>query len=240
MKPRAIGIVAGGGGPIGSSAIFREVISECQKQFGSWRSYEYPCMNVYSFPYSEIMLVNHNLSSIPSRELSYCIQQLKLLGMEIIVIPCFTMSSYLTYRNYGVELIEMGTVIHFHLEKHQIKNPLVICSARTRNSGYCDKHFECHYPHPSIQQEVNALIEVALRGEKVDLRPLLDRFPDVPILCAMTTLNAQMCPEIDDERWINPNKILAKYIVHRSYEGDSSGNDHGFFEIQREAAMIGY
>ncbi|MBS0622408.1 MAG: hypothetical protein JSR80_05575 [Verrucomicrobia bacterium] len=57
MKPRPIGIVAGGGGPIiGSSAMLRDIISECQRKYHSCRSYEYPCINFYSYPYSETML----------------------------------------------------------------------------------------------------------------------------------------------------------------------------------------
>lgn len=53
----------------------------------------------------------------------------------------------------------------------------------------------------------------------MDIRPLLDKLLDVPILCAMTTINAQLIGEVDDPRWINPNKILAQYVVYRSYEG---------------------
>jgi aspartate/glutamate racemase len=238
MKPRAIGIVAGGGGPMGSSSVLRDIISECQKKYNSRRSYEYPCINFHSYPYAETMLPN-NPTCIPSRELSYCIQQLKLIGMEIIVVPCFTMSSYLTYRSYGVELIETGAMMRLHLEKNKIKNPLVLCSDRTRMSGYCNQYFECHYPNDQIQREVALLIEEALTGEKIDVLPLLSKLPDVPILCAMTTLNAQM-EEIDDPRWINSNKLMAEYVVYRSYEGkvdDEESLQTGFIEIQRDAAM---
>ena len=239
MKPRPIGIVAGGGGPIGSSSVLRDIISECQKKYNSHRSYEYPCINFYSYPYSETMLVN-NATSIPSRELSYCIQQLKLVGMEVIVVPCFTMSSYLTYRNYGVELIEAGAMMRLHLEKNKIKDPLVLCSTRTRMSGYCDKYFECHYPDEQIQKEISLLIEEALKGEKIDVLPVLKKLPDVPILCAMTTLNAQM-EEIDDPRWINPNKLIAEYVVYRSYEGtfeDGIYPETGFLKTQQEVASV--
>lgn len=65
------------------------------------------------------------------------------------------------------------------------------------------------------------LIELALKEEKVDIRLLLDKLPDVPILCAMTTINVQLIGEVDDPRWINPNKILAQYVVYRSYERKS-------------------
>ena len=238
MQPRSIGIVAGGGGPIGSSSVLRDIISECQKKYNSWRSHEYPCINFYGYPYSEMMLDNNSFS-MASRELSYCIQQLKLVGMEIIIVPCFTMCSYLTYRNYGVELIEMGTMMHAHLEKNNIKDPLVLCSDRTRRSGYCDKHFECHYPNDLIQKEIAFLIEEALKGEEVNMLPLLNKLPDVPIVCAMTTLNAQM-KKVDDPRWINPNKLMAEFVVYRSYEGVFGDNLFpGFIETQREAVAIG-
>lgn len=236
MKPRAIGIVAGGGGPIGSSSVLRDIIAECQRKYHSWRSYEFPCINFYSFPYSEMLLTN-NSCSIPSRELSYCIQQLKLIGMEIVVIPCFTVSSYLTYRNYGIELIEMGTMLSQYLENNNIKNPLVLCSERTRKSGYCNRNFECHYPNDTTQMELNSLIEQALKGEKVNIQPILDTLPDETIICACTVLNAQTeCTR--DTRLINPNTLLAQYVVHRSYEGDTEDQpfDKGFIEIQREAA----
>ena len=236
MKPRTIGIVAGGGNPIGSSSVLQNMISECQRKYNSWRSYEFPCMNFYSFPYSEMLLTNNDCT-IPSRELSYCIQQLKLVGMEIVVIPCFTASSYLTYRNYGIELIEMGAMMHHHLEKNNIQNPLVLCSNRTRLSEYCNKNFECHYPNQSIQNELNSLIEQALQGKKVNVQPLLDQLPDGPIVCACTVLNAQMLP-IEDPRWINPNEILAEYVIQRSYEGalENQPLKQAFMEIQREAA----
>jgi len=240
MKPRSIGIVAGGGGPIGASFVLRKIISECQEKYSSWRSYEFPCINFYSYPYSE-MLLEHNSCIIPSRELSFCIHQLKLLGMEIIVLPCFTMGSYLTYRNYGIELIEMGPVMKDHLEKNSIKNPLVLCSERTRKSEYCNKHFECHYPSDFIQNELSILIEKALRGEKIDMRPLLDRLPEVPILCAMTTLNAQLEEEVLDPRWIDSTQLLAQYVVKRSYEESLGNTDYsqiGFLETQHEAATM--
>lgn len=237
MKPRAIGIVAGGGGPVGSASVLQDILVECQQKYHSQRSYEFPCINFYSYPYSETLLAN-NPSSIPSRELSYCIQQLKLIGMEVIVVPCFTMSSYLTYRNYGVELIEMGTFMQLYLEKNKIKNPLVISSDRTRASGYCNKFFDCHYPDDDLQQEISPLIEAALRGEKISVHALMDLLPDTPILCAMTVVNAQI-GEVDDSRWINPNKLVAKYVVHRSYEGEENSSfQNGFIEIQREAASL--
>jgi aspartate/glutamate racemase len=237
MKPRAIGIVAGGGGPLGSSSVLQNIITECQQKYNSWRSYEFPCINFYSFPYSEMLLTN-NSCSIPSRELSYCIQQLKLVGMEIVVIPCFTMSSYLTYRNYGIELIEMGAMMHHYLEKNNIKDPLVLCTERTRKSGYCDRNFECHYPNETIQKELNCLIEHALKGEKVDMQPIVDKLPDEPIVCACTVLNGQMQP-IDNIRWINPNELLAEYVVYRSYEGNLEEQPlkEGFIEIQRDAVI---
>jgi len=238
-KPRAIGIVAGGGGPLGSTSVLKDIITECQRKYNSCRSYEYPCINFYSYPYSETMLTD-NPTTIPSRELSFCIQQLKLIGMEIIVVPCFTMSSYLTYRNYGVELIEAGAVMQKYLEKNNIKNPLVICSNRTRKSGYCNKYFECHYPSDSLQKEISLLIEEALKGDSVDLLPLLNKLPDMPIVCAMTTLNAQM-KELGDPRWINPNKLIAEYIVYRSYEGTLE--DHlfappGFLETPQDSFAL--
>lgn len=236
MKPRPIGIVAGGGNPIGSTSVLQNMISECQRKYNSWRSYEFPCINFFSFPYSE-MLLTRNDCTIPSRELSYCIQQLKLVGMEIVVIPCFTVSSYLTYRNYGIELIEMGTMMHHHLEKNNIQYPLVLCSERTRRSGYCDRNFACHYPTEAIQKELNALLEQALQGKKINVQPILDQLPDGPIVCAGTVLNAQMLP-IDDPRWINSNQVLAEYVIHRSYEGDLENQPlkQAFMEIQREAA----
>jgi len=235
MKPRSIGIVAGGGGPIGSASVLQELISECQRKYGSCRSYEYPCINFYSFPYSEIMLTQNSSSSIASRELSHSIQQLKLVGMEIIVVPCFTMCSYLTYRKFGVELIEMGPLMQDYLKKNNITNPLVLCSERTRKSRYCENHFACTYPNDPIQREITLLIERALSGKKITVRPLLDELPDVPILCAATILNAQMLKEPDDPRWINPNKLLAQYVICRSFEDyidqdfeykEESINDH--------------
>lgn len=237
MKPRPIGIVAGGGGPIGACSVLRDIISECQTHYGSWRSFEYPCINFYSFPYSETLLVNHNTSSLPSRELSYSIQQLKLIGMEIVVVPCFTMGSYLTYRNYGIELIEMGSLMRVYLEKHSISNPLVLCSERTRQSGYCDKNFPCHYPTDSAQKELNNLIEKALKGEKVDIQPLLNSLPNTPILCAMTTINAQLSHEVSDPRWINPNKVLAQHVVHRCFEGGYENTHPNFMESPRETVI---
>lgn len=241
MKPRPIGIVSGGGGPIGSVSILRDIVTECQKKYGSARSYEYPCVNFYSYPYSEMLLVNNNSSGIPSRELAYCIQQLKLIGMEIIVVPCFTMGSYLTYRNYGVELIEMGPIMQQYLKKNAISNPMVLCSERTRKSNYCDRYFSCQYPTESLQKEVSFFLEEALKGEKINIKPLLDKLPkDVPIVCAATTLNAQM-EDMDHPRLINPNKVLVQHVVQRSYEGtfgDNVNRESGFIDIQREAAAL--
>jgi hypothetical protein len=145
----------------------------------------------------------------------------------------------LKYRSYGVELIEAGTMMQRHLEKNKVKNLLVICSNRTKQSGYCNKYFECHYPDDSTQKEISLLIEQALKGEQINIQSVLDRLPDVPIVCAMTTLNAQM-GKIDDPRWIDPNKLMAEYVVHRSYEGkygDEESLQAGYIEIQREAAV---
>ncbi|MBI3901087.1 MAG: hypothetical protein HY324_02925, partial [Chlamydiia bacterium] len=69
-------------------------------------------------------------------------------------------------------------------------------------------------------------------------RPLLDKLPDVPIICAMTTINAQLIQEVDDPRWINPSKILAEHVVYRSYEGKpedplASDAQKGFMEVHR-------
>lgn len=217
MQPRSIGIVSGAGGPIGSTCILKEIIAECQKKYGSRRSFEFPCINFFSFPYSETLLVEHNASSVPSKELSYSIQQLKLNGIDIVVVPCFTMSSYLTYRSYGVELIEVGAVLKAHLEKQRIEDPLVLCSERTRVSGYCDKHFKCHYPSAEIQKEISHLYEEAQQGNKIHVEELLAKLPDQPIICAATLLNALM-EEVDDPRWINPNKLLVQHVVHRCFE----------------------
>jgi hypothetical protein len=103
-----------------------------------------------------------------------------------------------------------------------------------------NKYFECHYPDASIQKEISLLIDEAFKGEQIDIQPVLDRLPDVPIVCAMTTLNAQM-KEVRDPRWINPNKLMAEYIVYRSFEGsygDEGSLQSGYIEIQREAAAM--
>ena len=63
------------------------------------------------------------------------------------------------------------------------------------------------------------MIEQASKRERIDIGPILDQLPDGPIVCACTVLNAQMQPR-DDSRWINPNELLARYVVHRSYEGN--------------------
>lgn len=75
----------------------------------------------------------------------------------------------------------------------------------------------------------------------MDVRPLLDKLTDVPVLCEMTTINAQLAQDVDDPRWINPSKILAEYVVRRSYEGrleDALPYDpqKRFIEVQRDAA----
>ncbi len=133
------------------------------------------------------------------------------------------MSSYLINRNYGVELIEMGTVVKSYLLKNNSKNPLILCSDRTRRSGYCDKHFECHYPNYKIQKKINSLIEKAIKGGKIDIYSLLNELPDASIICAETVLNARL-NEINDPRWINPNKLLAQYVAYRSCEGTLEDN----------------
>ncbi len=58
------------------------------------------------------------------------------------------------------------------------------------------------------------------------MQPLLDKLPDGPIVCAMTTLNAQM-EKNEDPRLINPNKLLAEYVIFRSYEGQF-GDEESF------------
>jgi len=224
MSPRSIGIVAGGGGPLGSASILQAIIKECQTQHHSCRSYEFPCIDFFSFPYSEMLLLN-NAYTLPARELSYCIQQLKVIGMDMIVIPCLTLSSYLTFENYGVELIEVGSVMGNHFKKKEINNPLILCTERARQSGYCEKHFRCRYPDREIQNELNCLIEKALLGERVSIAAILQKLPAGPIVSACTVLNAQMQP-VDDPRVLFSNNLLTTYVVKRSYSAPYTYSNH--------------
>lgn len=217
-KPRSIGFVAGGGGPVSAAALFKSIIDECQSKYGACKSSDYPLINLYSYPYSQSTLTTLH-SDVPSQELTSCIQQLVLIGMQIVVIPCFTISSYLTFRNYGIELIEMGSIVGNYLQKNNIKNPLVLCTKRTKKSKYCEQFFECHYPSDAEQEELMGYFERASKGEKIDIRPFLDRVPkDMPVVCASNLLNVQI-GEVDDPRWVNPNKLLVEYLVYRSYNG---------------------
>jgi aspartate/glutamate racemase len=233
MGTRSIGIIAGGGGPLGSINFVQDIVNACQKKFNSWRSYEYPTINFYSYPYSEMFLAKNN-DSMAARELSHCIQQLRTSGMEIIVIPCFTVASYLTYRQYyPVELIEMGPVIQSYLDEYSLFEPMVICSNRTKNSKYCDRFFNCSYPSEKIQTQITLCIEQALKGEKVDLRPILDQLPDVPIVCAGLVLSAQM-KKLDDPRFIDSRKILADYVVERSFKGTIKDNPYPSVQLETQ------
>lgn len=215
MKPRPIGLVGGIGGPLGVSTILQKIVQECKNRYLCLKSHEYPCLSLFSYPYSQLPTANF---SNRTWELDFSVEQLKRMGAEIVVIPCFTMSSFLSHRNYGIELIEMGSVLVDFLEEKKIEHPLILCTERTRESGYCDQLFPCHYPSKEIQSKVDLLIDRARAGEQIDLKPLLSLLPGGPIVGACSLLNLQSLPH-NDSRYIDPTYALAKAVVTRSFEG---------------------
>lgn len=51
--------------------------------------------------------------------------------------------------------------MHHHLEKNNIQYPLVLCSERTRQSGYCDKNYEGSLENQPLMQAFMEIQRVA-------------------------------------------------------------------------------
>ena len=192
FTPKSIGILSAAGGPVSSISIFEKIIEKCQKKYNCIRSHEYPPIHLTCYPYSELMLPKEGNEFIAISEIKSVINHMKFIGMQIVLIPCFTLSSYLKDKvYYGIHVIDIGSVLQEYINKNKIENPMIICSEKARISGCFENLFTCRFPSKEMQQKINLLIEKGLQMNKVDLQPIMDEYKNETVVCASQILNSQ-------------------------------------------------
>lgn len=224
MKPKTLGIV-GGAGPLAGAYLLERVLVLSNRQYGCYRDADYPQILLNSFPFSD-MLTAEKDDSLLKTELSFCLDQLRSQGAEVIAIACNTLHNFLDLDQDQEDLLNLPRLLGEALRSEE--SPLVFCTTTSREKEMHKKFFDCTYPEPSIQTKVDDIIDRILRGMEsdqiiVDLLALIEQSNASTVILGCTELSLfTQKLTISSKKVIDPLEILAKKILEKSFSRPSS------------------
>lgn len=219
MKPKIIGIV-GGAGPLAGVDLLERVLRLSNRLYGCYRDGDYPQVLLNSFPFSDMLTSEKNSAKVKS-ELSYCLNQLRANGAEVLAIACNTLHTFLDDDQDKNDLVHLPRLLGKVSCSDEI--PLVLCTSTSRENNVHKKFFECYYPDLSTQFKVDEMIDRILKGEESygivkDLLSLIEqsRASTVVLGCTELSLFVKELAECN-KRIIDPLDVLAEKILEKSF-----------------------
>lgn len=223
MQPKIIGIV-GGAGPLAGASLLERVFTLASSRYGCYRDADYPQVLLNSYPFSD-MLTSEKNDRLLRDELSFCLNQLRAQGAEVLAIACNTLHNFLDAEQDRGDLIHLPRLLGEEIGAGE--KPLVLCTTTSMEGKLHKRFFPCSYPEPSLQVKVDEIIDRILRGERpcavvTDLLALIEQDAATTVILGCTELSlfaAELA--VSSKRIIDPLEILAQKILEQSFKNRS-------------------
>lgn len=219
MKPKPIGIV-GGAGPIAGTFLLERIFLLSGKKYGCYRDADFPQAFLLSFPFSEMLRKNRNLTQI-REELSACLQQLRRNGASVLAIACNTLHLFLDERDDLGDLVHLPRSLAAKIPETEV--PMVFCTSTSAKSGLHRQFFPCVYPEKGTQSDIDELIDLTLKG--VDRSVVLNRLAHlierqmnntIILGCTELSLYSSQLSQIN-KLILDPLEVTAHQVLEMSF-----------------------
>lgn len=219
MPQKSIGIL-GGAGPLAGAILFERVVTLLNKKYGCARDADYPKIFLISYPFSDML--SSDLDAVRIRgELREGLDQLRGSGASVLAIACNTLHAFLTEEDQLDDLVHFPREVGAAISSLEI--PLVLCTSSSVRFKLHQRFFPCSYPDPSLQEEVDSLIDLILKDGKQALAiKILERVvesqPASTVVLGCTELSI-IAPLLSKrgKTIIDPLEIVANKILERSF-----------------------
>jgi len=250
---KKIGII-GGAGPMAGCQLYKEIINECQQQYGCKNDNDFPEIVMLNYPFSNMatsnMLEAHNASvrNQLTAELQICFNDLTKQKVAIAAIGCNTLHAFLNDVTIQIpHFVHIAQETMNHAQDLGLTRLFILGSQTTAQTNlYKNKNIDCIIPSLADNTIVDAVIKNIMDGnitatDATQLQALaqcyFDKKPfdaivlgctELPLLHAIFPLQI-----IDKKQRILPIldtiKILAKAIVKRSVGSFQQANQERLY-----------
>lgn len=164
-----IGIV-GGAGPIAGMLLFEDIISICQHKYGCHKDADFPYIMLLNYPFTDML---HGVDVPAQRtqitnQLRDCFKKFIENKIDIIAIACNTLHAFLTPEIVNEVTDKGGKFVHMiketAIKSKDFEDVFVLCSDTSAKRQLHKSFFDCSYPNPTFQTEVQELIDKTLTG----------------------------------------------------------------------------
>ncbi len=172
--------VLGGMGPESTAEFYKELIRQCQLQFGSQKDEDYPEIVIYNLPIPDVL--NTLDWGLTKTALVVGLKKLESIGVDFIVIPCNTVQVFFQEMQQSIS-VPLLNIIEETAKKVKEKNYSKIGLLATKTSidrKLFDKVFEKYSIElikPTSQLKIDNIILNILSGKKKfsDKKVLLEK-----------------------------------------------------------------
>jgi len=182
MIKKTIGVL-GGMGPESTAIFYKQLIKECQKQYGAKYDKDFPEIIIYNLPIPDPVSKIEN-SEKTIQMMVQTINKLQSIGSEFVVMPCNT--SHYFYdevkKRINLPFINMLSETSKKVEKAGIKKVGILATNSTIKYNLYNKEFSKRNIElivPEQQNKLNEVIYNILSGKKLQedetiLRRIID------------------------------------------------------------------
>lgn len=220
MKPKSIGII-GGAGPLAGAFLLKRILALSGEVYGCYRDADYPEVFLISFPFSEMLCPNMDITKL-RKELSGCLEKLRKNGASVLAIACNTLHAFLDEKDELNDLVHLSRTLAEEISVSD--RPLVFCTSTSVQFGLHNQFFPCIYPDTQTQEEVDRMIDQILRGTDQSvmlkkLRKLLQAQPTHTVILGCTELSLFSAHlSMPNKQIIDPLEVMASKILQKSFE----------------------
>lgn len=219
MKPKCIGII-GGAGPLAGAYLLERLFSLSGAKYGCYRDSDFPKVMLISFPFSE-MLSKERDEGLLKKEIGECIKQLRGNGASVLGIACNTLHAFLDPKDNLNDLVHLPLTIAENMPESEL--PLVLCTTTSVEFGLHRRFFPCRYPDKKVQEEVDGIIDLVLKGEekgvileKLTLLIQRERAQIVILGCTeLSIFSAHL--KLSNQLIIDPLELMVRKILERAF-----------------------
>lgn len=140
MKKK-IGII-GGAGPMASCLLYQEIIRICQKSYGCQNDRDFPEIIIINYPFSDMLCmqdVEKNKTTLIN-QLQECFNRLEQHDVEIAVIACNTLHTFLKYIQTSIKIsVRVDKVVAEYIKQEKLNNIAVFSTETTVALGLYQK-----------------------------------------------------------------------------------------------------
>lgn len=196
--------------------LFEKIMQICQEKYGCCRDADFPYAFLMNYPFEEMLTEGKN-ERLLEKQLEECFGCFLNNGVSVAAIACNTLHAFLPSIPRHIHLIHMIEETAVFIREKGWKRPLILCTSTSAEARLHERFFPCRYPDPSLQAEIDTLIDRILAEEclKKCAGRLNSLCGDETIVLGCTELSLlNERAKLNFKNLCDPNTLVADQICH--------------------------